>query len=220
MTREQFMGKLIDLLSEIPEQERQDAILFFESYFEEAGPGEEQAVIAKLGTPEKVAAQIRANLEESNEEYAEYSETGYEDVREPKLEQLPEVRYSKNNSKVILAIIALIFLAPLIKGIFSGVIGVIVTIVLLPFLVVFALGAASIGLLVGGIACIVAGIPLCFASLPLGILTIGVGCLIGALGLASLVLMVSLAGKWLPKIFAFITNRVSSFAHRKERAAR
>lgn len=220
MTREQFMGRLLELLSDIPEQERQDAILFFESYFEEVGPGDEEKVIQKLGSPEKVAKQIKANLEESNEEYAEYSETGYEDAREPRNSQLPEVQNAgKTNSKMILAIIGLIFLAPLLKGIFSGALGVVVTILLLPFLIVFGLGVAAIGLLIGGVACTVAGIPLCFSSLPVGILTIGVGFVLGAIGFASLALLVSLAIRWLPRILAFVMGTIGKAFGRKGAAA-
>lgn len=217
MTREKFMGRLIELLYDIPEQEKQDAILFFESYFEEAGPGEEENVIRKLGSPEKVAAQIKANLEESNEEYAEYSETGYEDTRENRHDQVPEILgQNRMNSKIILAIIALVFLSPLLKGIFSGAIGVIVTILLLPFLIVFALGVASIGLLIAAFVCMVVGIPLCFTQTPVGILTIGVGFILGAAGLASLAALAYMAAKWLPKIVSFVTNLIRKVFHRKE----
>lgn len=221
MTREQFMGRLLELLSDVPEQEQRDAVLFFESYFEEAGPGEEAQVIEKLGSPEKVAAQIRANLEESNDEYAEYSETGYEDSREGKHDQVPVVRGDRRtNSRIILAIIALIFLSPLLKGLFSGVIGVVVTIVLLPFLIVFALGIAAIGLLISAVACVTAGIPLCFGSAPVGILTIGVGCILGAVGMGSLAALFYIASKWLPKIVAFVTGLIGKIFHRGEAAAK
>lgn len=217
MTREQFMGRLIELLSDIPEAERNDAILFYESCFEEAGPGEEQNLIAKMGSPEKVAARIKNGLNESNEAYSEYSETGYEDTREPKHTELPEVlNPPKNNSRIILAIIALIFLSPFLKGLFSGAAGVLITILLLPFLAVFALGVAAIGLILGGLASVASGIPLCFASAPVGILTIGVGCILGAGGLASLAALTYIASRWLPRVIAFFTNLFYRIFHRKE----
>lgn len=216
MTREKFMGRLIELLSDVPEQERRDALLFFESYFEEAGPGEEEKVIEKLGSPEQVAEKIKANLEESNETYAEYSENGYQDTRESREVQLPRIRGQKiTNSSIILAIIALIFISPLLKGLFGGAFGVIVTIILLPFLVVFALGVAAIGLLIGGIACVAAGIPLCFGTIGIGILTIGVGFILTSAGFASFAALIWMVLKFLPKILNYTTNLIGKIFHRK-----
>lgn len=221
MTREQFMGKLIELLSDIPEAERNDSILFFESYFEEAGPLEEENVIKKLGSPEKVAAQIRANLDESNEEYAEYTEKGYEDSRQSEHDQLPDLRKQKRtNSTIILSIIALVFLAPLLKGLFGGAAGILVTILLLPFLIAFGLGVASIGMLIGGVACVAVAIPLCFTAAPIGFLTIGAGFVITAVGIISLVLLIHVAWRLLPVIVNGITNLIGRIFHRKDGAGR
>lgn len=69
MTREEFLQRLDKaLLAQVTEEERTEAIQFYEEYFSEAGPEQEEAVLAELGSPEKVAAIIKANVPGSRAE--------------------------------------------------------------------------------------------------------------------------------------------------------
>ena len=71
MTREEFLQRLDKaLLAQVTEEERAEAIQFYEEYFSEAGPEQEEAVLAELGSPEKVAAIIKANVPGSRAEQA------------------------------------------------------------------------------------------------------------------------------------------------------
>lgn len=81
MSRVEFMKELTALLLDIPEDEKEEALQYYEDYFEDAGIENEESVIKELGTPEKVAKIIKAGLVEGNEESSEYRETGYTDVR-------------------------------------------------------------------------------------------------------------------------------------------
>lgn len=125
MDRAQFMKQLERLLSDISEAERQEALAYYNSYFDEAGPENEASVIRELGSPGKVAAIIKADLNESSEEYAQYTEHGYEDLREKQDSYVPEVRENssraregyhpkekRSNSRLILILIALVFHFP------------------------------------------------------------------------------------------------------------
>lgn len=56
MNRAQFMEQLEKLLSDISEEERQEALDYYESYFDDAGEDQEANVIRELGSPGKVAA--------------------------------------------------------------------------------------------------------------------------------------------------------------------
>ena len=60
MDRKEFMKKLEMLLSDIPEKERKDALLYYEEYLDDAGTDNEQEALKSLGTPEKIAAGIRS----------------------------------------------------------------------------------------------------------------------------------------------------------------
>lgn len=60
MNRVEFMRKLERLLSDIPENDRLDAITYYNNYFDEAGAENEAQVIRELGSPKKVAENIKA----------------------------------------------------------------------------------------------------------------------------------------------------------------
>ena len=62
MNREEFLKRLEQLLSDISEEERKDALDFYRSYFEDAGEGNEASILKELGSPEKVAEDIKRNL--------------------------------------------------------------------------------------------------------------------------------------------------------------
>lgn len=310
MERAQFMEQLKKLLSDVSEAERQEALDYYESYFDDAGQENEEAVIRELGSPGKVAAIIKADLSESNDKYAEYTELGYEDTRAKEPGQVPDkytavaakggkraknadaaggtqqgnagyhtagqektsqkrstagagssysggrgaddrkfgrqragqstysgsssgantygpgqagasrkergyhAEKKRNNGAVIMVLILLVFLSPFIKGAVGGVLGVIVTIALLPFLLVFALGAGVFGLIIAAIACGVTGIGLCFSYPAAGILSIGIGCLMMALGIVFLVVLVWLAGKVVPKLLRRFTDFCYNLLHK------
>ena len=61
MRRTEFLAELERLLADLPEEERQAAIQYYEDYLQDAGEENEQEVIRELGGPEKVAATIRAD---------------------------------------------------------------------------------------------------------------------------------------------------------------
>jgi len=62
MNKEMFMNKLKDRIRRLPQEEYNDAIAYYEEFFDECD--NEAEVIGKLGTPEQVAAQILADFGE------------------------------------------------------------------------------------------------------------------------------------------------------------
>lgn len=64
MNRKDFMGQLEGLLQNISVSEREEALQYYNDYFDDAGPENEQKVIAELGTPAQVAENIRRELME------------------------------------------------------------------------------------------------------------------------------------------------------------
>lgn len=60
MNRELFMRDLARFLSDLPAEEREQALNYYEDYFEDAGPENEQKVIEELGSPVDVAKQIKS----------------------------------------------------------------------------------------------------------------------------------------------------------------
>ena len=58
MNREEYLKRLSFLLKDLPEEEIEDAIAYYEDYFEEAGEEKEEQVIKELGSPEKIATML------------------------------------------------------------------------------------------------------------------------------------------------------------------
>lgn len=225
MNRAQFMEQLRKLLSDISEAERNEALDYYENYFDDAGPENEASVIRELGSPGKVAAIIKADLRESNENYAEYTERGYEDSRTREEAQMLKVRNrrrfergyraeKRSSSRLILAVILLVFLSPFITGAAGGVLGVIAVLALLPFLLVFVVGVGGFAFLVGAVLCAIIGVGFLAATPAAGMLTIGIGLLLLAAGMVMLVLMIWLIGKVLPMLVRKITDFCHNLLHR------
>ena len=63
MNREEYLKRLSFLLKDLPEEEIEDAIAYYEDYFEEAGEEKEEQVIKELGSPEKIARMIRDSVQ-------------------------------------------------------------------------------------------------------------------------------------------------------------
>lgn len=377
MDRAQFMQQLERLLVDISEDERQEALDYYESYFDDAGEDQESDVIRELGSPGKVAAIIKADLKESNDRYAEYTELGYEDTRTREPGQMPDKytalartgrsagsgrkesdkstgrnqtyegagnnsgterkfgrdrargrfeqafsrageqmdqafnrageqfdqalnqageqfdqarsrageqfskageqmneafsrageqfdqacgraeeqfnrarsraeerreradrragnRYERANSRaergyhadnrknhtgVILLLILLVFASPFIAGAAGGILGVVITILFLPFLLIFAFGAAAVGVIAGAVGTVAGGIGICFSNPAGGILTIGVGCLLMALGIIIGVFTVWLAGRIIPRLVRKFTDLCQRILNRRKDGA-
>lgn len=58
MNKQTYLAKLAQLLAPLPEQERQDALNYYEEYFDAAGPEAEDATAAELGDPADAARNI------------------------------------------------------------------------------------------------------------------------------------------------------------------
>lgn len=237
MNRAQFMEQLNRLLSDISEAERLEALDYYNSYFDDAGEENEAAVIRELGSPGKVAAIIKADLKESNEEYSQYTEWGYEDTRTKDEKQMPDkygnvnsekeeqgkkeekaqsrsekgyhAEKKKNKAGVILVLILLVFLAPFLSGAVGGILGIVIAVALLPFVAIFVFGVCAVAFLISGLVCGATGIALCFGNPPVGVLTVGIGCLMIAAAILFMIALVWTAGWLLPKLL----NKFTALCH-------
>lgn len=81
MNRIEYMRRLAALLQDVPVEERVEAMQYYNDYFDDAGEENEDKVIAELGSPEKVAAEMKAGLGRGNSNTGEFRETGYTDTQ-------------------------------------------------------------------------------------------------------------------------------------------
>ncbi|HOS34264.1 MAG TPA: DUF1700 domain-containing protein [Treponemataceae bacterium] len=133
MTRAQFMNELRERLDRLPSDEREEALAYYEEYFDEAGVDHEQDVIRELGSPASVASRIYAD-------------------RAVKAARASPHNPGKGLSAIWFILLA-IFAAPLALPAIAGLIGVVIAILA----TIFGIGIAAIALLVGGLVTFISG---------------------------------------------------------------
>lgn len=81
MNKQEFIRELRKELQDIPSKEQEEAVQYYEEYFEEAGEENEEAVIRELGSPARIAAVIRRDSfildEETKEEKSMEEESAW-----------------------------------------------------------------------------------------------------------------------------------------------
>ena len=238
MNRVEFMQQLERLLMDIPENDRLDAIAYYNDYFDEAGVENEAQVIRELGSPEKVAATIKMDLNSSGNTEAEYTEHGYEDGREGVNKNTParpeassQEQKKKRDFPLALIIILVIFASPLLVGVGGGALGIIlgvlgalfgiiVGVIVTVLALAIAMLACGIACVVAGVACIIVGLLRAVTSGIEGLVLIGVGGITFALGVLFTILFVWCAFKWLPTLFRWTIDLIQRLFRRRERRSR
>jgi len=74
MDKERFLLQLERLLYDIPKEEREEALEYYRSYFEEAGVEKEATVLEELGSVQEIASSIKEGLSEGalQQDYLKY----------------------------------------------------------------------------------------------------------------------------------------------------
>lgn len=187
MSKAEFMGQLEKLLSDIPEGERAEALNYYEEYFSDAGPENEQRVLLELGSPWLVAQTIREGLQtETTSAKEDMAEDG----------QREEEKTSLPDWAIVLLVLGCILGSPLILAFVATVLGLFIG--LLGIIVGFA--AAGVSLVVAGVAVLIVGIVNCGLLSAIGVMFAGAGLIIFALGILFVMLTVWLCGFALPAI--------------------
>lgn len=172
MSKREFMEELQALLAELPVEEREEAVRYYESYFEEAGADQERVVLEELGSAKRIATQIIRDYQ------AEKSAGIY----------VTNKRLSGGSLVAVIILAVLTFpiwisiLATafgLLMGLFGAMVGIVV-----------GFGVGGVSCLIGGVIAFAIGIvktftiPVAGAGLiAIGLLLFGFGCLmIAAVG--------------------------------------
>ncbi len=220
MTREEFMKQLESLLFDLSEDERNEALQYYNNYLDDAGKENESDILQKLESPQKVSQTIHSGLYGDMDIKGEYGETGYHDtsVEEKKLPAKSKAKKTWSNTPlkyiliVVLLIVGLINFFPIIATIFGFILSAMIAIFVL--LVTFLGGGfivAGIGVLLFVCACFV--LP---GSFPAFLGLLGSGLLLIAIGLSVSILLWWVALKLLPPAFRWFVNLTRKLFHREE----
>ena len=215
MNRQEFMRQLEDLLSGIPASEREDALAYYNNYFDEAGTENEQQVIMELGSPEAVAKNIIADVQQESGDYSSPETEAYERQIMPKQNRTTEKQGMSQSTKILL-IILLVFTFPIWIGVVAGLFGAVVGIIGALFGVSVGLIGTAVGLFAGGIGCIIAGVAR-FAFSPVeALVSVGIGAILASVGALLGLLCIWIVGVWIPKLVKFVVNWVKGLLHRNK----
>ena len=212
MNRKVFMERLRECLADISAEEREDALTYYESYFEEAGVENEAQVIEELGSPEKVAENIKRDLLEEPQSSIQAPEC-------MEHEQYEEYEQKDKSGRIAMVIVIAVLTFPIWITVAATLFGLIVA----AFGVLFGCAAggiaATVGLLISGVALIGMGIGGCISgSIAAGILVTGAGFFVMAIGILLLICVVWICGRAVPICCRWIVNLCRKpWQRRKER---
>lgn len=223
MNRIEFMTELAALLQDVPVVERQEAMKYYNDYFDDAGEENEHQVIEELESPAKVAATIKADLGvqgtgQQGAAYSEYRETGYKDTRfEKKDVPVGKGAYNtggqyersdsdkeapKTNStlKIILIIAIILVGAPVIIPVSVALLAVVLAGVLAAFFIFLSIVIVSAAIAITGVVLFFAGIVTLIPEIAVGLALIGTGLILSALGAVGTIAGIKLCVVVLPGI--------------------
>lgn len=235
------MRDLEYLLSDIPDEEKAEAMGYYRDYLEEAGPENEENVIREFESPERIAAIIRSDISGNLKDGGEFTETGYRDERfkDPNYQMakrydLPEVSEERTyqdeendrkhtrrrramdgnrTAKTILWIILIIAASPMLLGIGGGLAGLAGGFMGILAAAVIGVGAVTFALLAAGICMVLAGIVSMVIHPLSGALVLGLGILFLGLGMIALAVSGAFYGRFLPFLFRSCVNALSRLFH-------
>ena len=233
MNKQAFLDTLHQLLASLPTEERLAAVKYYEEYFEEAGPGQEEAILAELGDPQgiadallrdysgvpgtarqvaedqaKAAAQDRQHTGEAPKSGYNTAASGYSGPYSGGPEQQPQGEQPWYKRIPVWAwVIMGVFLIPVasaLVGVIGAVLSALFTMILAVGILLFAVTIVGVALCVAGLACVVAGCLAMGLSVASGILAIGIGLVLMAIGLGVTALGIKINARWLPRAFAWL----------------
>jgi len=229
MTKLEFMKELESLLLEIPLEERNEALQYYNGYFDDAGEDQEEEIIKELGSPERVASIIKADLtstDTNRESRGYFTEKGYQETISNEYEIVGSTKKQESNRNesyenktnsnannntntkksntgliVLIAVLTSPFWLPFFLSAISIVIGVIAAILGITF-----------GFGIGGVTMICAGIVLFIAGLIqlsapyTGLVLIGGGLIVFGVGMLLVIACISICKYVLPAMMKGLVN--------------
>lgn len=219
MNRVDFMKQLESLLQNTSPAEREEALQYYNDYFNDAGMENEQDVIDALGNPAKVAENIKRDLYGSG-----YGDNTYQRApmgnRAVVQYQNTTVSQEKKDSMspwlIALIVVLCVFASPIILGLGSGLLATVAGLLAAWFALILSFGATALALFAVFITLVIVGVMCAFYSPVVAVGVIGGGLICGAIGILFLMLTVAMAGIATPAICSGIAKLCKKFFGKKE----
>lgn len=205
MSRTEFMQQLESLLQNISPMEREEALQYYNDYFDDAGPENEQDVLDALGNPARVAESIKRDQTINGtvgnsvkhpivKQSDSRSSQGESDPGKSKTQEMP-------TWQIVLWIVLGIVISPVAVSVITAFVSALFGLIVAWFSLILGCGLAAVVLvallfILGAIG----AANLIHAPLA-GVGLIGGGLICGGIGILFMMLTVALAGIVTPAIF-------------------
>lgn len=173
MSKEQFLKELRVNLRTMSVAEINDIVKYYEDYFYDAGPENEQKVIEELKSPEALARQLLA-------------ESAIKDMENKK------AKGGKAKVSSLWFVLAAICTSPVWFPIGIALAAVLFALIIVVFALLFVLAVVAVCMALAGIITVVAGFVVLAGSASNGVLALGVGMITMAVGLLAFALVMML----------------------------
>lgn len=183
MNREEYMKRLAYALSDVPQSEREEALQYYNGYFDDAGVENEQEVMRSLGSPEQLADSIKTEFFAGKNSQ---EDTSYQDTYAGTSGNA-ENKNKLSGGMIALIVVLTILASPLLIGLAGVLFGVVVSILAVLFSIGVTILALIIAMVCVIIACIIMVIPLIAISPFSAVIVAGIGVI--ALGICILLVM-------------------------------
>lgn len=190
MNRNEYMEQLKKRLNKLPFDETKEAVDYYEQYFDDAGEENAQAVIAELGSPSDVAAQILA-------EFA--------------IKGIDERKTAKRGLSGVWFVILALFASPVALPLALAAVIVVLAIVIVMLAIILSVGATGLALFVTGVMCAVLSIPILLQSFSTFMFYLGMGLILFGVGGAIIIAITALS----KKCFGWLAKGVGKFVLRR-----
>ena len=195
MNKTEYMTILTYKLRRLPKEDYDRAIEYFEEYFAEAGPENEEAAIEDLGNPEEAAKELIMNLAVKN-------------VAEP-----PKT-VKRGLSAVWIGILG-ICAAPIALPVAFALIAVLIAFLVTILAFIFSIVVGAVCVAASGIVAVIGGFVILFHSFADGIATLGTG--IFSLGAGALLVYGAFVFcRWILKHFSKSFGKITKGGRRHE----
>ena len=202
MNREEYMRRLEEALTDITPFEKEEAIQYYNDYFDDAGVENEEEVMNSLGTPEKLAETIKKEQTDAQESVDEILETTVQEE---------EKKNKLSGGTIALIVVLAILASPFIVAAVVSVLGAVIGIIAGIFSAIAALGSIFLAFIGIVIASMVSAIAVGAIS-PLGALVFaGFGIMMIGLSIFLLMAIVWLFGiavPWIVKQIVKLWKRI------------
>lgn len=190
MNREEYMRLLAIALKDIPQSEKEEALQYYNDYFDDAGVENEQKVMNSLGSPAKLADSIQREFFTGESRFESnrnpYEQPIYQNTYANAGDNTPK-KSKMSGGMIALIVILTILASPLLLSIAAVLISIIITIFAVVLTVVAVVLAVILALICVVAACIMVAIALGAVSPFSAIVLVGIG--IAAIGVSIFLIM-------------------------------